>query len=134
MLEQKIQRQSSNNLKVAKDQISIQQLRCLATIGVTDAERQQQQALVFDVRFEVNAQQLAQHDAIHLTVNYAEMCQVIDAYCQQHSFKLIETMAEKLSQYLLDRFRLSQIALTIHKKPFDLPQLNAVSIHVERSR
>ncbi|MCH9644193.1 MAG: dihydroneopterin aldolase [Gammaproteobacteria bacterium] len=115
------------------DRISIQQLKHPVHIGLTDDERQTPQQLIFDLSFAVDAHPAAINDDIECTVNYAAVCQAIVQYCDQTDFKLIETLADKLAEYLIKEFHLQQLRLTINKKPFDLPNIENVSIHIERA-
>lgn len=101
-------------------------------IGVSAAERKQAQQLIIDASFFLDTSQSAQQDAIDATVNYADFCNEIERYCVQHQYCLIETLAQRLSQHLIEVFALLKLRLTIHKKPFDMPNVASVSITIER--
>ena len=113
--------------------ITIQKLMHPVHIGLTDEERQTPQQLRFDLSFAADARAAAVNDDIELTVNYAVICQAISNYCDQTAYKLIETLAEKLLDYLIEVFNLQQVSLTLYKKPFDLPNIEYVTLHIERA-
>lgn len=112
--------------------ISIQGLEVMAKVGVPDEERQVTQRLLVDLRFSAVAQPLCLSDDLTLTIDYYPVSQRVVEIVEERPRKLIETLADELSEKLLSEFSLSWIELTIRK--FILPQTEWVSVSIRRER
>lgn len=117
------------------DQIIIDGLEVFAKHGVLEEENTLGQKFIVNAILELDLHKAGQEDHLELSVNYAEVCSHISSYMQEHTFSLIETVAEQLSVDLLQKYSLLKgIELEIRKPwaPVGLP-LNYVSIKVKRS-
>ena len=73
-------------------------------------------------------------DDLNLSTNYGEVCQFITEFMQQHTFQLIETVAERTAYEVLQYFPLVQgLDLEIRKPeaPIPLP-FGSVSVAIHR--
>lgn len=116
------------------DKITVSGIEFWAYHGVLESEQEQGQRFMVDVSFTMDSS--CCDDEITNTVHYGELAQDIVAFCQEKSYRLIETLVNALAQHLLLRYPLIQeISLTLHKPnaPIPLP-FSDVSIAVTRSR
>lgn len=112
--------------------IGIQGLEVMAHIGVPEEERAVPQRLLIDLRFAASVQPEVLKDDLSLTVDYAAVNLRVSEIVSEYPRKLIETLADDLSEILLQEFSLGWIELTIRK--FILPQTEWVSVTVRRMR
>ena len=112
--------------------IGIQSLEVMAYVGVPDEERTTSQRLLLDLRFAASVQPEVLHDDLTLTVDYHAVSLRVSEIVAERPRKLIETLADELSERLLKEFSLSWIELTIRK--FILPQTEWVSVSIRREK
>ncbi len=112
--------------------IAIQGLEVMASVGVPEQERTVPQRLLIDLRFAASVQPEELHDDLTQTVDYAAVSLHVNEITIERPRKLIETLADELTERLLTEFSLSWIELTIRK--FILPQTEWVSVTVKRMR
>ncbi len=72
-------------------------------------------------------------DDLSKTLDYEAISNFIAAYCQEHVFELIETLAERLCQELIIKFGIVEIELTV-RKPAAIPAASAVGVKIRRSK
>lgn len=112
--------------------IIIEQLKVEALIGVYDNERLQTQPLWLDIKLTLANDSIAgATDQLSDTVDYATVCQIIRTHITQTNFQLLEALAQYLALLLLNRFpSITRCRLTVHKKPFDLLDVQRVGVQV----
>lgn len=110
--------------------IGIQGLEVMAFVGVPDEERATAQRLLLDLRFAAVTQAKVLNDDLTLTVDYYAVSLRASEIVAERPRKLIETLADELSERLLKEYSLSWIELTIRK--FVLPQTEWVSVSIRR--
>lgn len=116
------------------DKIIIQDLEVYANHGAEKEERVLGQKFLVSCVMYLDIRQAARNDNIHETIDYGKVCFRITRFLTEHTFQLIETAAEKLSQELLYTIpQLQGIELEIKKPwaPIGLP-LNTVSVSISR--
>lgn len=59
-----------------------------------------------DVDIETDFSEAVINDELHLTINYHEIYQFIDKIVHKEKFYLIETLAERIAEGLMERFKL----------------------------
>lgn len=110
--------------------IEIKGLSVAAFIGVPDEERKQEQRLCFDLRFVALLQPKMLNDNIIATVDYAAVSQRLEQIVQEQPYRLIETVADEITETLLEEFRLRWIEVTVRK--FILPNAEYVAVSLRR--
>ena len=94
--------------------ISIRGLEITACHGVLKEEKTNPQKFVFDAVMEVDF--AAKSDDIGATVNYAEVCSLIEKITKENTFNLIETLAVNCAVRILENFeKVRKITLTCSK-------------------
>jgi dihydroneopterin aldolase len=112
----------------AEHEIHVEQLKVLAHVGVSKAERSKRQRLALNVTAWPARDLRDVKDAVGRTVDYAVLCREIKTYLTQRSPKLLETLAHDLAAYLLRKFRIRKIRLEVRK--FVLKEAAYVSVTV----
>ena len=112
--------------------ICIQGLEVMAHVGVPDAELAVAQRLCLDLRFASIEQPQSLNDDLALTVDYHAVSQRIVEIIAERPRRLIETLADEISERLLKEFSLNWIELTIRK--FILPNTEWVSVTVKKTK
>lgn len=116
------------------DEIRIDNLEVYAYHGVYEEENKEGQKFYVNAVLYTNTRPAGLADDLSLSTNYGEVCHFITDRMQNHTCKLIETVAEKLSEEILLHFDLiDKVRLEIRKPyaPIGLP-FESVSVCVER--
>lgn len=115
------------------DKVFIEGLEIEALIGIYDWERRVRQPLVFDVEMAFDNRKPASSDAIEDTLNYKEVSKRLIAFVSQSGFGLVETLAERCAQIVLEEFDVAHVRLKL-SKPGAVRGAKAVGVIIERSR
>ena len=115
------------------DSIFIEGLEIDSLIGVYEHERQQRQALRFDLELGFDNRKPAQTDRIGDTLDYAKVCERLRGLVEASEFQLVETMAEHCCATLLREFPAERIRLRVAKTGV-LPRVARVGVQIERVR
>ena len=95
--------------------IFIEALRVDAIIGIHPHERARAQPLVFTLRIDQDFELGAKQDQIGATVDYSACAEKIRRFVRESDFELLETLARRLTEHLLDEFAISRLTLEIRK-------------------
>lgn len=117
-------------------EIKISGLEVCACHGVLDFEKVNPQKFVFDLGLEVDFFSAIDSDELSATVNYAEICAVIEKVTKENRFNLIETLALECAFRILENFKkLQKVRLVCNKPQAPLPQkFSSVGVEVELER
>lgn len=118
------------------DTILIKGFEVFANHGVLPEENTLGQKFVVDAKLSLSVSEAAEKDELEKTVNYAAVCDDIQRFLQQNTFKLIETAADRLARFLLVKYKpIDNISLCI-KKPWAPVRhsLEYLGVSVERGR
>ena len=94
-----------------EDQIRIEELEVYAHHGVYPEENEKGQHFYVNATLYTNTRPAGLADDLSLSTNYGEVCQFITEFMQQHTFQLIETVAERTAYEVLQHFPLVQLSL-----------------------
>jgi dihydroneopterin aldolase len=99
--------------------------------GVSDAERELGQRLVFDVGFELEECDATVTDRVEDTVDYGDVCEQIALAAQERSYKTLERLCTAVADRLIDRFGAESVRVKAAKPepPIALP-VDEVSVEV----
>lgn len=118
------------------DRIIIENLEVFAKHGVFPEENILGQKFLFSLTLWTKNRRAGITDELENSVNYGEVCHLIQEYATAHTFRLLEALAENLVEELLRKYSsVSQIDLTIRKPwaPVGLP-LESVGVSISRKR
>ena len=92
--------------------------------GVTDAEREVGQRLVFDVEFELGPDcDAIVTDRLEDTVDYAEVCKQVWLAAQERSYKTLERLCSAVADRLIEAYGAGSVTVRAAKPepPIELP-------------
>lgn len=116
------------------DKITIKNLEVFANHGVFPEENALGQKFVISTVLYTDTRKAGLTDDLAASIHYGEMCAKIKDFTQRHTFKLLETLAERMARQLLTETpNLEKITLEIKKPwaPVGLP-LETVSVEITR--
>lgn len=115
------------------DHIFLGGLECQCIIGFIEWERRVPQTVVIDLQLPCDCARAAQSDSVADTVDYKSVAKRVLAYVGASQFHLLETLAQKLADLLLEEFALAWIRIRIHK-PGAIRHSQDVGVAIERQR
>ena len=83
------------------DRIKIQNLEVFGHHGVFSEETKLGQKFLVNATMYTNTRAAGYSDDLEKSINYGEVCHFITGYMQNHTFKLIEAVAEHMAQAML---------------------------------
>ncbi len=101
--------------------------------GVSEAEREVGQRLVFDLRLDIGESDATVTDSIEDTVDYAEVCQLVALVAQQRSHRTLERLCSTIADRLLADYELEGVWVKASKpEPPIALSVEEVSVEVWR--
>lgn len=115
--------------------INIQDLEVYAYHGVLDEEKAIGQKFLISVEMILNTSSTVCHDDIQKSVNYADVCGLINKVSKEVKFNLIESVAESIAErILLEYYKIKSIKVKVEKPSAPIPMhFKGVSVEIERS-
>jgi 7,8-dihydroneopterin aldolase/epimerase/oxygenase len=115
--------------------IEIAGLSLYTHLGVSEAEREVGQRLVFDLRLEVADCDAIVTDRVQDTVDYAEVCEAVALAAQQRSYRTLERLCAAVADRLIDQFGAETVWIKAAKPepPIPLP-VEEVAVELWRER
>ena len=116
------------------DKIKIRNLEVFAHHGVYQEETKLGQKFLVDACLHLDLRRAGFSDEIQNSVDYGAVCRFITKYMKEHTFKLLEAVAEQLAAALLLEIpRIARVDVEIKKPwaPIGLP-VEDVSVSVSR--
>lgn len=84
-----------------QDYIKITNLKIFAHHGVFPEETRDGQDFYVNAKLYLDCRKAGLTDLLEDSMNYGEACQFMTAFLQEHTYKLIESAAEKLAEAML---------------------------------
>ncbi len=117
------------------DEITLTGLTVFGYHGVFDFERRQGQEFTIDLILHVPLAAAAASDDVADTVHYGELADRVAAIVAGEPVNLIETLAQRIADAVLDDARVAAVTVTVHKPHAPIEQTFAdVSVTVRRGR
>lgn len=113
------------------DRVFIEGLKVDALIGVYEWEREILQPLEFDIEMATDIRPAATHDELSLTLDYFSISEAITDLVKNSSYKLIETLAESVSELIREQFGVCWVKIKV-SKPGAVPNARNVAVQIER--
>jgi dihydroneopterin aldolase len=115
------------------DRIFMRGLTAECIIGFIEWERHVKQTVVLDLELPVDCARAALTDEVADTLDYKKVAKRVVAFIEASQFKLVETLAQRLAQLLLEEFGLEWVRLSLNK-PGALRSSKDVGVTIERTR
>ena len=111
--------------------IEISGLSLYTRHGVSDAERELGQRLVFDVTFDLDECDATNTDRVEDTVDYSDVCEQVALAAQERSYRTLERLCTAVADRLADRYGAESVRVKATKPepPIPLP-VDEVSVEV----
>ncbi|MDP1658913.1 MAG: dihydroneopterin aldolase [Methylotenera sp.] len=113
------------------DTIFISELKVQTKLGVPEWERMMPQTIILDIEIGYDLSKACKSDAIVDTIDYGTVVRRIHVILNEHSFQLVEALAEHICQLILTEFGALSVKIKV-AKPGILPGLKALGVVIER--
>lgn len=113
------------------DIVFIRDLQIQTVIGIYDWERKIKQAISIDLDMATDIKKAAKSDQIDDTLNYKAVAKRLIAFVEESQFQLVETLAEKICEIILNEFDVPWVSLTLNK-PGAVSGSRSVGVRIER--
>ncbi len=97
------------------DIIFLRDLRVDTIIGIYDWERSTRQTVSLDLEMATDIRKAAATDHIDDTLNYKAVAKRLIAFVSESEFQLVETLAERICEIVLEEFKVPWVRLTLNK-------------------
>ncbi len=102
--------------------------------GVSAAERQTGRRFEVDIELAVDMDKAAASDRLQDTVNYTEVYRTVEELVAQDRFSLLETIAVRLAEEILRKFRPKEVTVRVRKKIPPVPgNLDHIEVEIKRA-
>jgi dihydroneopterin aldolase len=113
--------------------IEVSGLSLFTHVGVTAAEREVGQRLLFDIRIDVGESDATETDRIEDTVDYGEVCQLVALVAQQRNYKTLERLCTVVADRIIEDFGAEAVWVKAAKPEPPIPlAVEEVSVEVWR--
>ena len=115
------------------DGIRLTGLTVFGRHGVYDHEREDGQDFIVDLRLHLSLRAAAASDDVADTVHYGELAERVAAVVAGEPVNLLETLASRIADLVLEDERIHGVEVTVHKPQAPIPLTFAdVSVTVQR--
>jgi len=115
------------------DTIFLEQVKVQTKLGVPEWERMVPQTIILDIEIGYDLRKSCKSDNIADTIDYGAVVGRIRETLPEHSFQLVEALAEHVCQLILSEFKALSVKVKV-AKPNILPGLKALGVVVERTK
>ena len=114
-----------------KDRVFIENLTIETVIGIFDWEREIRQTVSIDLEMDHDVAAAAATDRIEDALDYKAVAKRLIRFVEQSEFQLVETLAERCAQIVLDEFPVKRLKLKLGK-PGAVRGSSSVGVIIER--
>ena len=116
------------------DKIRIEDLQIYAHHGVYPKENEIGQNFYISVELETDTRRAGVMDDLNLSTNYGDVCRFLHSFLTTHTYKLIETAAERAAEKLLLTFpHVRRVTMEVKKPEAPIPfPFRTVSVRITR--
>lgn len=113
------------------DIVFIRELQIETVIGIYDWERKIRQQISLDLDMATDIKKAASSDNIEDTLNYKAVAKRLIGFVGDSEYELVETLAEKICEIVINEFNVPWVKLTLHK-PGAVSGSRSVGVMIER--
>ena len=113
------------------DKIFLDELKIETIIGLWEWERQIRQTVVIDLEMSADIAKAAVNDDVADTLNYKLVAKRLQEFVGESSFKLVETLAERIAGIVREEFDVAWVKVKVHK-PGAIRGSRDVGVIIER--
>jgi len=115
------------------DKVFIQGLKIDTVIGIYDWEREIRQDVTLDLEMAADIKAASLTDHIDQTLDYKSVAKRLIQFVKDSEFQLVETLAEKITEIVLNEFEVEWVKLTLNKGEA-VSGASVVGVIIERSK
>ena len=116
------------------DRIELQGMVFSGRHGVRPAEREHAQEFRVDVELDSDLVQAGRSDRVEDTVDYRRVRAIAKEVVEGESVQLIETLASRIAERVLDLDRVVAVSVRIAKRPESMRPIEAAAVQIRRAR
>ena len=113
------------------DKIFLNELKVETVIGLWEGERRIRQTIVIDLEMSADIATAAATDDVADTLNYKLVAKRLQEFVADSSFKLVETLAERIAALIRDEFGVAWVQVRVNK-PGAIRGSRDVGVVIER--
>ena len=98
------------------DIVYLRELRVETVIGIYEWERRIRQPVIIDLEMAADVRRAASTDNIDDTLNYKAVAKRVIAFAEGSQFQLVETLAERVAEIVMNEFHVPWLRLEVNKK------------------
>jgi len=115
------------------DTIFLRDLRVETIVGVWDWERKIRQTVSIDLEMATDIRRAAASDSLDDTLNYKLVAKRVQQFVAESSFQLVETLAEKIAEVVLNDFDVPWVEVCVNK-PGAIRGARDVGVRIRREK
>ena len=115
-----------------KDKVLIEGLTVLTTIGVYEWEKTIKQKLILDLEMSWDNKPAGESDDVSLCLDYFLVSQSVTSFIQSTQFELIECVAERVAQLVIQKFSVQWLKVKVSKSGA-IANASNVAVVIERT-
>lgn len=115
------------------DIVYIRELEVRTIIGIYDWEREQKQVVSINLEMSSDIAKVAESDSIEHALDYKAVAKRLIDFVERSEFFLVETLAEKITEIVLNEFDVQWVKLQLGK-PGAVTGSKDVGVIIERGR
>ncbi len=118
-----------------QDGIHLDGIRVYAHHGVYHDEKVRGQVFLIDLHISMDLSEAGRTDDLRSTIHYGDLADAIVQRASSERWNLIERVAERTAELVLEDVRVERVTVTVHKPEVTLPTpVGNVSVSVTRGR
>ena len=117
----------------ATDTVFVHELKVETIIGIWGWERKIRQIVSIDLEMGADIRRAAETDSIDDTLNYKTISKRVQQFVADSEFQLVETLAEKIAELVLQEFKVPWIQVRV-SKPGAIRGAKNVGILIHRTK
>ncbi len=115
------------------DHIFLHDLKVETIVGIWDWERKIRQTVSIDLKMGADIRRAAASDDIDETLNYKLVAKRVQQFVGDSSFQLVETLAERIAEVILDDFDVPWVEVRVNK-PGAIRGARDVGVKIRREK
>ncbi len=115
------------------DTIFLSEVKVQTKLGVPEWERMVEQTILLDIEIGYDLSKASKSDDVNDTIDYGEVVNRVRETLKEHSFQLVEALAEHLCQLIMQEFNAAYVKIKV-SKPSILPGLKALGVSIHRTK
>ncbi len=116
------------------DRILLEGMSFQGRHGVRPEERERPQEFKVDIEVDCDLSQPGKTDRVEDTVDYRQLRAIAKEVIEGESQKLMETLAARIADRVLQLARVAGVSVRIAKRPESMQPIDAAAIRINRTR